>query len=95
MCSYKEIAYERVIGGMVITDNPGIGEEFKSIEDEAYREYDFGFGRSVRIEQPVALRVSKSGGHYVVDQDGVAHYLPNTWIGLKWENYPGAVRINF
>lgn len=69
--------------------------EFKSLEDEEYRVYIFSKNESVRIENPVALHVSGSGGHRVFDKSGVSHYIPNKWIHLYWEVKHGEKPFKF
>lgn len=59
------------------------GLAFTDISSEVWREYQFR-GESVRIENPVALNVSKSGGHRVLDERGVSHYIPSGWVHLTW-----------
>ena len=65
-----------------ITDNTSL--VFSSLEDEIYRQYRFPGGGIVKIDSPVALNVSKSGGHRVLDASGAAHYIPFTWLELVW-----------
>ena len=60
------------------------GLKFKNIESESYRTYVFP-DREVTIMKPLALNVSKSGGHRVFDASGTSHYVPKGWIHLKWE----------
>lgn len=65
--------------------------EFISIESEKYREYVFikdGEQQIVRINSPVKLNVSKSGGHRILDSDGISHYIPSGWIHLSWFGSP-------
>lgn len=57
--------------------------EFKSIEDEQFREYVFPGGEVVRV-YGIALNVSSSGGHRIKGSDGFAHYIPSGWIHLRW-----------
>jgi hypothetical protein len=78
---------------MNITDNPKL--KFKSLEDEEYREYAFPTGSVVRIELPIALNVSASGGHRVLDSDGISHYIPGGWIHLKWKVKEGKPHFAF
>ena len=64
--------------------------KFNDISSEEHREYVFPEG-SVWIDYPVALNVSKTGGHRIVDGDGKSHYIPKGWIHLNWkvkENAP-------
>ena len=86
---------------MIYTNNPNI--VFKSIHKELWREYDFTtvdeLGKSsvytARIEKPLALHVSKSGGHRIIDSTGMAHYIPYKWIALRWMNEKDAPRLQF
>ena len=63
--------------------------EFSDISSEAWREYQFESGAVVRIENPLRLNVSESGGHRIYDAQGQSHYIPYGWIHLKWEAKPG------
>ena len=58
--------------------------KFSDISSEAYREYHFS-GGVVRVDNPIALNVSKVGGHRIVDGSGASHYIPKGWFHLKWE----------
>jgi hypothetical protein len=60
---------------------------FTDISSEEYRSYDFG-EKFVRIERPIALSVSKSGGHRILDADEKSHYIPSGWIHLIWRAKP-------
>lgn len=69
--------------------------EFADISSERYREYRFRGGDVVRIEAPLKLNVSESGGHRIFDAEGVSHYIPAGWIHLIWvakEGEPNFVR---
>ena len=59
-----------------------------NISSEDWREYDFG-SQSVRVTKPLALNVSKSGGHRIIDAEGVSHYVPKGWIHLSWKSKEG------
>jgi hypothetical protein len=69
------------------------GLDFTDISSEEYREYHFSAGNGtntyIRIEQPLQLNVSKSGGHRVFDAQGVSHYVPAGWIHLEWKSKEG------
>lgn len=65
------------------------GLAFTDIASEEWREYIFGDGFKIHIECPIALNVSKSGGHRVLDGSGVSHYIPRGWKHLKWIASPG------
>jgi hypothetical protein len=78
---------------MTISDNPKL--TFSSLEDEEYRVYSFADGSEVRIRLPKALNVSKSGGHRVLDKDGVSHYIPAGWNHLYWKVFEGKPAFAF
>lgn len=62
---------------------------FTDISSEEYREYHFSGGELIRIDQPLKLNVSPSGGHRLYDASGVSHYIPKGWKHLKWKAWPG------
>lgn len=65
---------------------------FVSIDNEAYRVYDFGNGKQYRIDRPLRLNVKRKpegDSHRVLDAQGRAHYVPAGWIGLMWEGKTG------
>jgi hypothetical protein len=62
--------------------------KFTDISSEEYREYDFG-GDTVRIDAPLQLSVSSSGGHRILDAAGISHYIPAHWIHLYWKAKEG------
>lgn len=59
--------------------------KFKDISTELYREYLKEGRLIVRIDNPIALNVSKTGGHRVFDAQGVSHYISSKWDHLQWE----------
>lgn len=60
------------------------GLEFTDISSEAERVYNFGSKGFVKIQNPLRLNVSASGGHRVFSADGRSHYVPSGWIELTW-----------
>ncbi len=62
-----------------------IEAEFNDISGELFRQYEFPSGQIVRIERPLWLYVSKSGGHRLIDAEGRSHYIPSGWGHLWWE----------
>ena len=54
-------------------------------DHEIYRIYRFPDGNHVRIDKPVLLNVSKSGGHRILDANDISHYIPSGWVHLWWE----------
>ena len=74
----------------------GLSEGWKDISWEQYREYVFSGDAVYRIDKPVALHVSASGGHRVIGWDGRCHYIPFKWLALIWDNAPRVgMRCNF
>lgn len=65
------------------------GLDFTDISSEEFREYLFGKHRRVRIDKPLWLHVSSSGGHRILDSDGISHYIPLTWFHLYWKAKEG------
>ena len=63
--------------------------EFTDISSEQWREYRFLGEETVRIEAPLRLNVSASGGHRIFDAEGVSHYIPAGWIHLMWMSKDG------
>lgn len=62
----------------------GSNLNFKNIESEESRTYVYENGTELTIDKPVALNVSKSGGHRVFDSSGTSHYVRNGWIAIRW-----------
>jgi hypothetical protein len=63
--------------------------EFTDISSEEFREYLFPDGSIVKIYHPLWVAVSKSGGHRILSEDGISHYIPSGWIHLSWKAAPG------
>jgi hypothetical protein len=63
---------------------------FADISSEQWREYRFLGGETIRINRPLRLNVSESGGHRIFDAEGVSHYIPAGWIHLQWVVEDGA-----
>lgn len=62
--------------------------KFEDISNEKHRAYTFGKDGSfytILIENPVKIHVSDSGGHRVLDKQGVSHYIPTGWLHLEWK----------
>ena len=58
--------------------------KFNDISSEEWREYVFSDALIVRINGPLGINISKSGGHRLVDSDGTSHYIPRGWKHLRW-----------
>ena len=65
------------------------GLEFKEINSEKYRTYQWSNGFELTIIEPTHLNVSNSGGHRILDKSGKSHYIPNGWVHLYWEVFEG------
>ena len=69
--------------------------KFTDISSEASRTYNYGQKGFVKINNPIFLSVSSSGGHRIYDVAGVCHYIPSGWIELTWivrEGQPNFVK---
>lgn len=70
--------------------------EFKNISSEKFREYTFPNGNIYRIDGPIALHVSKSGGHRVICDNGKCHYVqPREGWAIRWTVKNGSSHILF
>lgn len=56
---------------------------FTDISSEVVRVYEFS-DITIKINSPVALSVSDSGGHRILDHAGECHYIPSGWVHLHW-----------
>lgn len=65
-----------------------MGREWNDISTNEYREYIFPDGFIVRIDCPMKLNVSESGGHRILDADGMSWYVPSGWRALRWMGEP-------
>jgi hypothetical protein len=67
--------------------------EFTDISSEEWRSYTF-IGdegqHEEKIENPQYLSRSASG-HYILDINGVMHFIPIGWVHLKWKADPHIV----
>lgn len=57
------------------------------ISSEQYRTYVFS-DAEIEIIAPIALNVSRSGGHRIFDNSGRSHYIPKGWRHLSWKALP-------
>jgi hypothetical protein len=71
------------------------GMEFKDLDHEEYRVYKFDNNVMVRIDNPLKLNISKSGGHRIWDARGVSHYVPSGWVHLYWLVKKGENHFDF
>ena len=61
-------------------------EGFVDISQELYREYTFPNGNKLLIKRPLYLKVSESGGHRILDQNGVSWYIqPKEGWYINWK----------
>jgi hypothetical protein len=81
---------------MILSTNQDLLRKFKDISEEEYREYDFGVDEgTVKIVAPLWLHVSASGGHRILDNDGISWYIPARWCALRWKAKPGYAAFRF
>lgn len=62
--------------------------EWNDISTNEYREYLFPDGFVVRVDNPMKINVSESGGHRILDADGMSWYIPSGWRALRWIGDP-------
>ena len=62
---------------------------FKDIAGEGYREYVYESGARYRVEDPIALHVSASGGHRIINSDGLSIYVMAGWIAFEMPTVDG------
>ena len=62
---------------------------FIDISSEMYRTYIYSDNTFFIINNPIALSVSESGSHRILDADGISHYIPKGYIHLCWKAKDG------
>ena len=60
------------------------GVEFKDISEIKYRTYYYPDG-SVTFDNPIAINVSKSGGHKLILEDGKSVYVRPGWFAFEYK----------
>lgn len=70
------------------------GFEFKDISHEEYRIYTFS-DMEIKINEPLKLNVSKSGGHRIFDANGISRYIPSGWREIQWKAKKGQPNFDF
>jgi hypothetical protein len=66
--------------------------EFTRIDSEDHRTYTFavdGKKVEIRIDSPILISVSQSGGHRIFDAAMQSHYIPHGWVHLQWTTREG------
>lgn len=63
--------------------------KFTDISSENWREYVYEQGKSIFIDKPLKLHVSKSGGHRLFAEDGLSRYVAPGWLEIIWEAKEG------
>lgn len=66
------------------------GLKFDDISSELFRVYKRPGDFEIVIQEPLALNVSKGGGHRIFDASGNCHYIAPGWIQLSWRVKEGA-----
>jgi hypothetical protein len=65
------------------------GLEFTNISSELWRCYVYTTEEAFRVDRPVALHVSESGGHRIFTEEGASLYIAPGWKALVWEAKEG------
>lgn len=59
--------------------------KFTDISSEKWREYVFEQGKTIFVDKPLQLHVSKGGGHRIYSEDGLSRYVAPGWLEIVWE----------
>ena len=70
------------------------GYEFRDISNEKVREYHF-MDRILRIDEPLALYISESGGQRIVSKRGRCLYIPKGFLWIEWRVYDGKPHFTY
>lgn len=67
--------------------------EFFKVDSEEYRVYEYLQGEEItqiKISEPAFVSVNpKNGGHRVLDNAGISHYIQPGWKHLYWKAKEG------
>jgi hypothetical protein len=69
--------------------------KFKDISGKKYRIYHFDKGEELIINNPIALNISDSGGHRIIDGIGRCYYISPKWLWIEWEPKEGEPSFKF
>ena len=58
--------------------------KFQDISGEKVRTYYFPGGNIITIQNPIALYVSKSGGHRIITGEGASIYVQSGWLSFRF-----------
>ena len=58
--------------------------KFTDISSESWREYVYDVNKTIFIDKPLKLHVSKSGGHRIYSEDGLSRYIAPGWLQIVW-----------
>jgi hypothetical protein len=66
------------------------GLQFEDISAETSREYVFPNGRKLKVEKPLMLNVSESGGHRLYTAEDWSYYVkPSESWYIRWKSKAG------
>lgn len=71
------------------------GVKYNDISVEEYRVYTFAGGETIRVDKPLWLNVSASGGHRIVVSDNSTVYIPGKFLSIQWFNKAGFDPVQF
>jgi hypothetical protein len=71
--------------------NDALKRDWVDISTEMWRRYVFEGGTELRIDQPLRLLVSESGGHRVFSgvDGGKCFYVSPKWVAIEWKASEG------
>lgn len=65
------------------------GYSQSDVSEESYREYVYPNGDILEVQQPVTLYITPTGGHRVVDMNGVTTIPARGWVGIRFKQANG------
>lgn len=70
--------------------------EFKDISNEEIREYIFPYPKGkLTIYNPIAVAITKSGSHRVLDAQGWSYRVDPSFISVSWKSREGKNHFAF
>lgn len=70
------------------------GYEFIDISNERVREYHF-VNKILRIDEPMFLYISESGGQRIVSKRGRCLYVPSGFLWIEWRTYDNKPHMKY
>lgn len=62
--------------------------KFTDISHQMDRTYHYENSEQ-SISEPAFLNIGKQGGHNILDEQGMSHYIPKGWLRVSWKTKEG------